>query len=285
MAAVAVVVAAAPVVVAVVAAARSARAVPRPVGVDPRAAAVARRAVRAAARAADPPSARATVPRMTTTTALVAGANGLVGRALLAQLLADDHAHVHALLRRAVADLPASALLTPHVIDFARVGALPRADELYIALGTTIKVAGSQSALRAVDFGAVVNVARAAREAGVERCAVVSALGASPDAKVFYNRVKGEMEAALRALRFERLVIARPSLLAGQRDALGQPARLGERVALALLAPVSGLLPASVRPIDAATVARAMRLALRTEGLSTQILESAALQQLGKAPA
>jgi uncharacterized protein YbjT (DUF2867 family) len=219
---------------------------------------------------------------MTTTTALVAGASGLVGRALLAQLLADDRTHVHALLRRAVADLPASAVLTPHVVDFARVGTLPRADELYIALGTTIKVAGTQAAFRAVDLDAVVNVARAARDAGVERCAVVSALGADAQSKVFYNRVKGEMEAALRALRFERLVIARPSLLAGQRAALGQPTRLGEQFSLALLSPLRTLLPASVRPIEAAVVARAMRIALRAEGLSTQVLESGALQALGR---
>jgi uncharacterized protein YbjT (DUF2867 family) len=214
--------------------------------------------------------------------ALVAGATGLVGRALLAQLLDDDRATVHALLRREVADLPASRRLQRHRIDFARPGRLPRADEVYIALGTTIKVAGSKTAFRAVDFDAVVKVARAAREAGVPRCAVVSALGANPDSKVFYNRVKGEMERALRELRFERLVIARPSLLAGAREALGQPPRLGERLTLGLLAPVSALIPASVRPIEAAVVARAMRLALRTEGLPLQVLESGALQTLGK---
>jgi uncharacterized protein YbjT (DUF2867 family) len=216
-------------------------------------------------------------------TALLAGASGLVGRALLAQLLDDDQATVHALLRREVADLPTSPHLSRHRIDFAQPGRLPRADELYLALGTTIKVAGSQGAFRAVDFDAVVNVARSAREAGVERCAVVSALGANASSKVFYNRVKGEMESALRALRFERLVIARPSLLAGARAALGQPPRLGERLTLGLLAPVVSLIPASVRPIEAAVVARAMRLALRTEGLSLQVLESGALQALGKA--
>jgi|APDOM4702015191_1054821.scaffolds.fasta_scaffold45630_2 uncharacterized protein YbjT (DUF2867 family) len=217
-------------------------------------------------------------------TALLAGASGLVGRALLAQLLDEDGARVHALLRREVRDLPASRRLTQHVIDFGKPGRLPRADELYIALGTTIKVAGSKAAFRAVDLDAVVNVARAARDAGVERCAVVSALGADPKSKVFYNRVKGEMEAALRALRFERLVIARPSLLAGARAALGQPTRLGEQITLGLLAPLGALLPASVRPIEAAVVARAMRLALRTEGLSTQVLESGALQALGRTP-
>jgi uncharacterized protein YbjT (DUF2867 family) len=218
-------------------------------------------------------------------TALLAGASGLVGRALLAQLLDEDHATVHALLRREAPDLGASKRLHRHVVDFARPGELPRADELYIALGTTIKAAGSQAAFRRVDFDAVVNVARAAHETGVERCAVVSALGASPDAKVFYNRVKGEMETALRELRFERLVIVRPSLLSGDRAALGQASRVGERLALALLGPVAGLLPASVRPIEADVVARAMRIALRTDGLSTQVLESGALQALGKAVA
>jgi len=217
-----------------------------------------------------------------TITALLAGATGLVGRALLAQLLDEDGATVHALLRREVRDLSDSPRLHRHRIDFAKPGELPQADELYIALGTTIKVAGSKDAFRAVDLHAVVKVARAAKEAGVERCAVVSALGADAQSKVFYNRVKGEMEAALRALRFERLVIVRPSLLSGAREALGQAPRLGERLSLALLSPVAALLPASVRPIDAAVVARAMRLALRTEGLSTQVLESGALQALGK---
>jgi uncharacterized protein YbjT (DUF2867 family) len=217
-------------------------------------------------------------------TALLAGASGLVGRELLVQLLDDDGAHVHALLRRDVPGLPVSPRLTLHRIDFARPRDLPPADELYIALGTTIKDAGSRAAFRAVDFDAVVGVARAAKAAGVTHAAVVSALGADANSRVFYNRVKGEMERALRDLRFERLVVARPSLLAGNRTALGQPARLGEQVALRLLRTVGPWLPESVRPVDAAVVARAMRLALRTEGLSMQVLASAALQQLGRVP-
>jgi uncharacterized protein YbjT (DUF2867 family) len=212
---------------------------------------------------------------------LLAGASGLVGRALLQQLLDEDDAHVHALLRRDVPELPTSARLTRHVADFARLPTLPAADELYLALGTTIKIAGSKAAFRAVDFDAVVAVARAAREAGVERAAVVSALGADRQSRVFYNRVKGDMEAALRELRFERLVIARPSLLAGSREALGQPVRLGERLSLAVLSPLATLVPASVRPIEGAAVARAMRVALRTQGRMVQVLESAALQALG----
>lgn len=215
-------------------------------------------------------------------TVVLAGASGLVGRALLAQLLDDDRATVHALLRRDVPDLPASRRLVRHVVDFRAPLTLPPADELYIALGTTIKAAGSQAAFRAVDFDAVVAVARAARDAGIERAAVVSAMGANAQSRVFYNRVKGEMERALRDLRFERLVVARPSLLAGAREALAQPPRRGERLALRVLAPMAWALPASLRPIEPTVVARAMRYALRTDGLSWQVLESGVLQTLGK---
>jgi uncharacterized protein YbjT (DUF2867 family) len=219
-----------------------------------------------------------------TMTALLAGASGLVGRALLAQLLDDDHATVIALLRREVADLPRSKALRPLVVDFAALPAMPAADELYIALGTTIKAAGSRPAFRAIDFDAVLDVARAAKQAGVRRVAVVSALGADARSPVFYNRVKGQAEQALRTLRFERLVIARPSLLAGQRRALGQPRRVGEELSLRLLQPLGSLVPAAVRPIDAAAVARAMRLALRADAApSVQILDSSQLQQLGAA--
>jgi uncharacterized protein YbjT (DUF2867 family) len=217
-------------------------------------------------------------------TALLAGASGLVGRALLAQLLDEDHATVVAVLRREVPDLPRNRALRTLLVDFALLPPLPAADELYIALGTTIKVAGSRAAFRAVDFDAVVNLARVAQQAGIRRVAVVSALGADEHASLFYNRVKGQAEQALRALRFERLVIARPSLLAGERRTLGQPRRLGEQLSLNLLRPLGRLVPASVRPIDAAVVARAMRRALRADAAPPlQILESSALQQLGAA--
>lgn len=215
-------------------------------------------------------------------TALVVGASGLVGRELLRQLAAHDSGYtsVHALVRRPIEPAPRSVQM--QVVDFSHLPpALPAADELYCALGTTIKVAGSKEAFRAVDFDAVVDSARAAQAAGVKRMAVVSALGADARSRVFYNQIKGEMEAALRALRFERLVIARPSLLSGAREALGQAPRLAEQLSLTLLRPFGGLLPASIRPIDASVVARAMCVALGADGPAAQVIESAALQRLG----
>jgi uncharacterized protein YbjT (DUF2867 family) len=127
----------------------------------------------------------------------------------------------------------------------------------------------------------VLAFARAARAAGVTRFGVVSALGASPRSASFYNRVKGEMEAAVRALGFERLVVARPSLLAGDRAALGQPQRSGEQLALWLTGPIAGLIPKGMRPIKARTVARAMMVALHQQRPGVRIVESGELQDLG----
>jgi uncharacterized protein YbjT (DUF2867 family) len=190
-------------------------------------------------------------------TVLLAGASGLVGRNILDRLLADDAvAAVHVLGRR---ELPLRhAKLTQHVVALQALPALPRVDEAYIALGTTIKDAGSQAAFRAVDFDAVLAVAKAARSAGAPRLGVVSAMGADARSRVFYSRVKGEMEQALSALGFEGLVIARPSLLAGDREALGQPARAGEELGLKVSRWISPLVPRNYRPIAAGAVAQSL---------------------------
>ena len=90
--------------------------------------------------------------------------------------------------------------LTSHTVDFTALPALPAVDDVFIALGTTIQVAGSQSAFRAVDFDAVVAVASTARSSGAINLGIVSAMGANLRSPVFYNRVKGEMEQAVSAL-------------------------------------------------------------------------------------
>ncbi len=194
----------------------------------------------------------------------MAGASGLVGRAILQGLLADDSvAAVHTLGRR---ELPLwHPKLTQHRVDFSKASfALPRVGEAFIALGTTIKVAGSQEAFRAVDFDAVLAVAEAAKAAGATRLGVVSAMGANPHSRVFYNRVKGEMEQALSALGFETLVIARPSFLVGDREALGQPERGGEKLALNVSRWLAPLIPDNYKSVDASHVARALVDAVRT---------------------
>ena len=212
--------------------------------------------------------------------ALLAGATGLIGRALLSLLLNGESYHrVTVVARGPMRGIDAHPKLDWTTVDFGRLPEpFPVVDDVYIALGTTIKVAGSEAAFRRVDFDAVLATARLARAAGARRVIVVSALGADAGSSVFYNRVKGEMERAVAALGYETVVFARPSLLVGDRGALGQPVRAGERWALRLLRPVLGLVPAGLRPIDAGDVARAMlRAAIEAEpGL--RILASARMQ-------
>lgn len=205
---------------------------------------------------------------------LIAGASGLVGQELLAGLLADPGvAVVHSLARR----LPAlrHPRLHPQVVDFTQLPALPPVDEVYLALGTTIKVAGSQAAFRAVDFDANLAVAQAALAAGARRAGLVSAMGADAASRVFYSRVKGELEQALAALPFTGLVIARPSMLVGDRAALGQPERRGEAWAFAAGRLLGGLVPANYRPIEARAVAAALlRTVPQAQGV-TRLLSGA----------
>ncbi|MGJ5175476.1 nucleoside-diphosphate sugar epimerase [Bradyrhizobium oligotrophicum] len=194
---------------------------------------------------------------MTNRTVIIAGATGLVGRELLRGLLADPAVdQVHVVGRRAPP--VASPKLTAHVVDFAALPPLPRADELYLALGTTIKVAGSQAAFRAIDHDANLAVAKAALASGTTRVGLVSAMGADAASSIFYSRVKGELEDDLSALPFGGLVIARPSLLVGARAELGQPSRSGEEWGNTLNKIFGFLIPANYKPIEAADVANAL---------------------------
>lgn len=214
-------------------------------------------------------------------TAWLAGATGLIGRELLPLLQRSPrYGQVHVLARRPLSDAAPDPKTQVHLVDFTKLPpALPRADDAYIALGTTIKVAGSEAAFRQVDFDFVLNTARAAKAAGARRLAVVSALGADASSRVFYNRVKGDMQAALAQLGFDTLCIAQPSLLVGDRAALGQPVRAGEVWATRLLGPVMRLVPAGVRPIRADAVAAAMLAAVLAGRPGVQTLTSAAMQR------
>ena len=188
--------------------------------------------------------------------ALIAGATGLTGHHLLNLLLADPrYARVHALVR--TPSLPAAPKLKENVVDFGRLPALPNADDAYCCLGTTIGKAGSQAAFRLVDFDCVVNLARRAKRSGAQRFLVISTMGASAKSVVFYNRVKGEMEQALRSIGFAELHVFRPSLLVGTRA----ESRTGEKLGIAAFSIIAPLMlgPArKYRPIAAESLARAM---------------------------
>jgi uncharacterized protein YbjT (DUF2867 family) len=133
-----------------------------------------------------------------------------------------------------------------------------------------MRQAGSAAAFRRVDFDYPVALARAARARGARHFLLVSALGADPASRVFYNRVKGEVEAAIITLGFRSVTIARPSLLLGRRT---EP-RLAEQ-----LGKVLGVLaPPRWRPVPASRVARALVDAAKRDAPGVRILENRELR-------
>jgi len=189
--------------------------------------------------------------------ALVAGATGLVGRAVLARLLAGKrYSAVHCVGRRAPDQR--DPRLTAHLVASFADFTAPPVDDVFIALGTTIKTAGGQAAFRAVDYDAVLAVARAARVAGATRLGLVSAMGANSHAPLFYSRVKGETEEAIAALGFPTLVVVRPSFLEGERESLGQKPRAGEKMAMSLSKLLRGVIPLNYQSISGERVAQVL---------------------------
>jgi uncharacterized protein YbjT (DUF2867 family) len=215
-----------------------------------------------------------------TRTALVAGASGLVGGFLLDTLLGDSrYREVHSLGRR---PLPRQhPKLVQHTVDFARLGgeAPPPAQDAFCCLGTTLKKAGSREAFRAVDQDAVLAFASASKKAGVRRFLVVTSIGSDARSPIFYGRVKGETEEALKAMGFGSLVILQPSLLLGER-AESRPAERAAILASRVIAPL--LRPLASRPIEARTVARAMVTLAHTAHQGVRVVPSGELQQLGR---
>ena len=160
-------------------------------------------------------------------TAVIIGASGLVGSALLKLLLADpDYEKIIAFVRRT---LP---IQSPKLEQkaFPAIGRPEaqnlKADELFCCLGTTLKKAGSREAFRHVDLELPLAFATAARAAGTPHFLLVSAIGADAKSRIFYSRIKGELEEALKNLNFPSLTFVRPALLVGNR----QEHRIGEKV-------------------------------------------------------
>lgn len=213
--------------------------------------------------------------------ALLLGATGLVGSHCLELLLADERYAAVRVLARRRPELR-HPRLEYHPVDFDALGAKPelfRVDDVYCCLGTTIARAGSEAAFRRVDLEYPARAAELAVEAGAEQFLVVSSLGADSESRIFYNRVKGEMEAAVKRAPFRAVWILRPSLLLGERA----ERRRGERLAALLIRPIVPVMVGPLRrwrPIDARTVARAM-LRLAASGGTGGVVESEEIGEIG----
>jgi uncharacterized protein YbjT (DUF2867 family) len=186
------------------------------------------------------------------TTAWLAGASGLVGGVLLTRLLeVPTLARVVSIGRRT---LPLQhPKLTQAIVDFSAPSSfapLPPPEIAFCCLGTTARKAGSREAFRAVDRGAVLTFARAAREKGARAFLHVTSLGADARSPIFYSAVKGEVEEAAAELGFESVYALRPSLIDGPRSERRPAERLGLAAAKAM-----GPFLGKYRPTPVAAVA------------------------------
>jgi len=199
-------------------------------------------------------------------TAVLLGASGLVGGYCLQTLLADSrYARILLLGRRELVAVR-HPRLGQKVVDFDALtqSDFAGADEVFCAMGTTIRKAGSQQDFRHVDVDYPLAAARLSQQAGAKQFLSVSSVAANSAAKNFYLKTKGELEQEIGKLGFKAFHIFRPSLLLGKREEF----RLGERVAMAAMpllnfAMLGGL--RRYRAISAESVGKAMVVAARQE--------------------
>ncbi|WP_085017302.1 NAD(P)H-binding protein [Cronobacter sakazakii] len=206
---------------------------------------------------------------------LITGASGLVGSHLLRMLVDEPRLTSIIAPTRRPLRVPMHKVenpCDPQLSDVLTQLSAPL-DIVFCCLGTTRREAGSKEAFILADYTLVVDTSLAGLRLGAKHVLVVSALGANPNSPFFYNRVKGEMETALKAQGWPRLTIARPSLLIGDRE----KRRAGE----SFMAPLFRLLPGKWKAIEAQTVAQAMvNAALSPAQEDVAVLDSAQLREI-----
>lgn len=191
--------------------------------------------------------------------ALIAGATGLTGKELLQLLLeGGEYSEVIALVRRPLSF--SHPKLAQVVCDFEQMEAVSSqlaANDVFCCLGTTIKKAKTKEAMYKIDVEYPVQLAKLARSEGADQYLVISSMNANPRSKIWYPKMKGQLEELLRAVPYDSLSILRPSLLLGERE----EHRMMEQAATKLFGALSGMMRPEVRSrlaIEARTVALAM---------------------------
>jgi uncharacterized protein YbjT (DUF2867 family) len=215
--------------------------------------------------------------------ALIAGGTGLVGSSLLQQLLADHQYEKIVVITRKPIEM-ANPKLVQQQLDFDKIENLKldfQVDDVFCALGTTIKTAGSQDAFYKVDYTYVVNLGKWCVNNGVKRFMIVSAMGANAKSGIFYNRVKGEMEVAVSKLQIPEVKVFRPSLLMGNRI----EKRGGENIAQAVMGALGFLFAGPLlkyKGIHADVVASSMIKVAKQVLMGFKIYESGEMQRMKK---
>ena len=204
---------------------------------------------------------------------LIIGATGATGKDLLAKLLEDDaYSEIHSFVRKPMSI--SHPKLRAHVVDFETPEAwadLLHGDVAFSSLGTTLAVAGSKDAQWRVDYDYQYAFAEHCKNNGVPTFVLISAAGATAQSKLFYNRMKGQLEDAVKALDFSCLLIFQPSILIRSNSD-----RSGENFTVKVFKFLNKLgILKRYRPMPTNVLAQRMRreVATATEGVHTFILD------------
>lgn len=213
--------------------------------------------------------------------AILIGATGLVGTALLELLLKDDNVESVLVVTRRSTGVNHTKL-KEEIVDFDQLEQSPsvfKGDVLFSTLGTTLKTAGSKERQWEIDYDMQFNSAKYAAENGVGQLVLLSSTGANPKSNVFYSRMKGELDRDVQELGFEKVRIIRPSMLAGNRKEF----RWSEKIFTPIMYALSWI-PGirKYRPIKDKTVAQAMINAAKQPSQTVQIYELEAIFKLAK---
>ena len=203
--------------------------------------------------------------------AVLIGATGAVGKDLLQALLEDArYTEVVAFARRALG--VQHEKLREHTIDFdapATWQELVKGDVLFSTLGTSLKQAGSKEAQRHIDYDYQLAFAKAARANGVKSLVLLSSIGADSKSSIFYLRLKGELDDAIRGLGFDSLSIVRPPSLIRAKSK-----RFGETASVKLLQAANAIgLAKRLAPMETVVVARSMAALGADSASGTRIIE------------
>jgi len=222
--------------------------------------------------------------KMDARTAIVFGSTGLIGRSLVDELCAsENYSAVKLFIRKPGPSGSRSDKIREFVIDFEKLNLYAdqiTGDDLYIALGTTIKKAGSVGKMEEIDRDLPVRIASIASANRIPRIAVVSSVGADASSGNYYLRIKGEMEKAILGLNFRCLAVVRPSILLGVRE----EKRFGENAGKFFMKIFGVFLVGKYqkyKAIEGRAVARAM-IAILRDKTGKEIYESDKLQRISE---
>jgi uncharacterized protein YbjT (DUF2867 family) len=212
-------------------------------------------------------------------TAIILGATGLTGGILLNLLLKDARYEKIKLFSRSSVGV-SNPKIEEHLIDLFELEKHKehfQADEVFCCIGTTKSKTPDNRVYKKIDYGIPFAAAKLSKENNINKFLVISAMGANPESKVFYNKTKGEMERDVLKQNIPNTYILQPGIIGGERG----EKRLGESIAKFFFKILNHIIPKNYRSISPETIAKAL-VVLANHGCSKKRIENQILKEIAK---